>query len=229
MGGSPPTVIAAADLHQFFDDKVAGVGAATAGAAPPTFTPAPAGCELRVFSPVSKSEVIELIRALPDKRCASDPLPTRLLKSNVAELASLMCHLINASISSGVVPATFRSAYITPLLKKADLDPADPKSFRPISNLSVFSKLLKRIVAKQLVNYLKDNGLLPDLQSTNRADHSTETAVLKVLAGILLALDNGDLALLTLLDLSAAFNSVDHTTLLERLRVSYGLNDVVLS
>ena len=51
----------------------------------------------------------------------------------------------------------------------------------------------------------------------------------KVLADILLALDNGDLAMLTLLDLSAAFDSVDHTTLLECLRVSYGLNDVVLS
>ena len=109
-GESPPTEIAAADLHQFFDDKVAGVRAATAGAAPPTFTPAPAGCELRVFSLVSESEVIELIRALPDKQCASDPLPTRLLKSNVAELTPFMCLLINASISSGVIPASFRSA-----------------------------------------------------------------------------------------------------------------------
>ena len=146
--GFPHTEIAAADLHQFFDDKVASVRAATAGAAPPTFTPAPAGCELRVFSPVSESEVIELIRALSDKQCASDPLPTRLHKSNVAELAPFMCRLINASISFGVVPASFWSAYITPLLEKADLDPVDPKSFRPISNLSVFSKLLERIVAK---------------------------------------------------------------------------------
>ena len=170
--GSPPTEIAAADLHQFFDDKVAGIRAATAGAAPPTFTPAPAGCELRVFSPVSEYEIIELIRALPDKECKYDPLPTRLLKSNVAELAPLLCRLINASISSGVAPASFRSAFITPLLKKADLDPADPKSFRPISNLSVISKLLERIVAKQLVKYLKDNSFLPNLQSAYRAGHS---------------------------------------------------------
>ena len=83
--------------------------------------------------------------------------------------------------------------------------------------------------SKQLVKYLKDNGLLPDLQSAYRAGHSTETAMLKVLADILLAIDNGDLAMLTLHDLSAAFDNVDHTTLLERLRVSYGLNDVVLS
>ena len=63
------------------------------------------------------------------------------------------------------------------------------------------------------MKYLKDNDLLPDLQSAYRAMHSTETAVLKVLADILLALDSGDLAMLTLLDLSAAFDSVNHDTL----------------
>ena len=92
-------------------------------------------------------------------------------------------------------------------MKKADLDPADVRSYRPISNLTVIS-------SSQLVKYLKDNGLPPDLQSAYRAMHSTETAVLKVLSDLLLALDSGNLAMLTLLDLSAAFDSVDHDTLL---------------
>ena len=56
-----------------------------------------------------------------------------------------------------------KAAHITPTLKKADLDPADAKSYRPISNLSVLSKLLERLVAKQLVTYLRDNSLLPVL------------------------------------------------------------------
>jgi len=82
------------------------------------------------------------------------------------------------------------------------------------------------------VKYLKDNDRLPDqvtVQSAYRAMHSTETAVLKVLADILLALDSGDLAMLTLLDLSAAFDSVDHDTLLNRLQKSYGLGGQVLN
>jgi len=78
------------------------------------------------------------------------------------------------------------------------------------------------------VTYLKDNSLLPDRQSAYRAHHSTETVVLKVLADILLALDTGNLAVLTLLDLSAVFDSVDHETLLRRLQTSYGLGGVVI-
>ena len=70
------------------------------------------------------------------------------------------------------------------------------KSYRPISNLSVISKLLERTVAKQLIRYLKDNDHLSDLQSEYRSGHSTETAVLKVLADIVQALDAGDFALL---------------------------------
>jgi len=116
-----------------------------------------------------------------------------------------------------------------PLLKKADLDPVDRGFYRPISNLSVISKLLERLVAKQLVKFLIDNNLLPDLQSAYRTNHSTETAILKVVADILQALDSGDLTALVLIDLSAAFDTVDHATLLRRLRKSYGLDGVVIT
>ena len=78
------------------------------------------------------------------------------------------------------------------------------------------------------MTYLKTNSLLPDLQSAFRAHHSTETAVLKVMSDILLTLDPGNLALLTLLDLSAVFDSVDHATLMQHLQKSYGLGDAAL-
>jgi len=111
------------------------------------------------------------------------------------------------------------------------MDPADVKSYRPISNLSVLSKLLERFVARQLLEHLNAARLFPDLQSGYWAYHSTETAVLKVLADILRALDTGDLVVLTLLDLSAAFDTVDHATLLRRpleVSMSYGLRGHVL-
>jgi len=229
--GAPLTKYLVADalLHQtstpalfmVFYDKVAGVRSATAGAAPPDFIAAPAGCELRIFSPVTVDDVVGMVKALPDKQCSSDPMPTRLLKDNFDILALFLCRLFCWSLENSEVPTTLKSAFITPIVKKAGLDTADLKSYRPLSNLSVVSKLLERLVSKQLMRHPKDNGLLPDLQSAYRAHHSTETAVLKVLSDILLALDSGNLAVLMLLDLSAAFDRVDRATLLQRLKMSY--------
>jgi Reverse transcriptase (RNA-dependent DNA polymerase) len=95
--------------------------------------------------------------------------------------------------------------------------------------LSVISKLLERLVCKQLLIYLKESNLLPTLQSAYSQYYSTETAVLKVVSDILSALDYGNLSVLALLDLSAAFYRIDHSTLLQRFRVSYGISGTVLN
>ena len=104
-------------------------------------------------------------------------------------------------------------------------------SYRPISNLPAVSKLLERIVFRQLYDYLSRADLLPSLQwvqSAYRTHHSTETAVRKVLTDIHYAVDDGDLSVLALLDLSAAFDNVDHDILPTRLRVSYGVGGATL-
>ena len=88
----------------------------------------------------------------------------------------------------------------------------------PISNLTVISKLLERLVARQLLAYLSVDKLLPDRQSFYQAFRSTETAIAGLLSDILSALDTGDIAALAMLDLSAAFDTVDHTILLQRLQ-----------
>ena len=160
---------------------------------------------------------------------ANEAADSSSVRSSAAKLlAPFLVSLFNKSLEEGEVPAAFKSAYVTPLLKKADLDPDEAKSYRPISNLSVVSKLLERLVARQLLDYLTAEKLLPDRQSAYRAHHSTETAMLRVLSDILSAIDKGDLAVLALLDLSAAFDTVDHKTLLRRLETSYGLGGSVL-
>ena len=190
-GRVPTSLSISADtMHTFFDAKVAGVRASTNDSTPPTYNDDPPGHSLTDFMQLSNDDVIAAVQRLPDKQCASDLLPTSLLKKNVDLLAPFLTELFNRSLMQGIVPSVFKTAYITPLLKKSDLDPDETKSYRPISNLSVLSKTLERVVARQLIDYLNAAELLPDVQSAYRAHHSTETAVLKVLSDILRAVDS---------------------------------------
>jgi len=91
------------------------------------------------------------------------------------------------------------------------------------------SKLVKKVAVKQLTEYLETNGLLPLLQSAYRSHHSTETALLKVLSDALTAIDDKKVTLLALLDLSAAFDCVDHDILLSRLQSTFGPDGAVLA
>jgi len=95
--------------------------------------------------------------------------------------------------------------------------------------MSFVSKLVERAAVKQLTDYLETNGLLPLSQSTYRSHHSTETALLKVLSDVLTAIDNKKVTLLALLDLSAAFDCVDHDILLSRLQSRFGQDGAVLA
>ena len=106
-------------------------------------------------------------------------------------------------MSTGHFPSTFKEAFITPAIKKPGLDVTNAQSYRPISNISVVSKLLERIVTQHLNIYLQSSGFLPSLQSGFRSGHSTETAVLRILSDLLQAVDSGDVAALVLLDWSA--------------------------
>jgi len=98
-------------------------------------------------------------------------LPLTVIRA--LSLILLNC-LFNSCLEHGSVPPSFNSGYVMPLLKKPDLDAADVKSYQPITNLSVISKLLERLVARQMVNYLTNNGLLPDLHSADLVRHSTD-------------------------------------------------------
>ena len=117
---------------------------------------------------------------------------------------------------------------IKPKLKKDNLDSEDYPNFRPISNLKVLSKIIEKAVSCQLSDYLRDNDLEESFQSAYKCFHSTETALLKVQNDILCEIDNQKCVVLLLLDMSAAFDTVDHELLLERMSKRYGVKGNVL-
>ena len=116
-----------------------------------------------------------------------------------------------------------------PLLKKTTLNPEILKNYRPVSNLSFPSKILEKVFLRQQSNHLLTNNLFYSHQSAYRAGHSTETALLKIVSDLLTALDEDKVSLLSLLDLSAAFDTIDHPILLSRLSYSFGISDTVLA
>jgi len=193
------------------------------------FPPSSVNSRFDVFKPVSEQEVRSVILKSKPTSCSLDPIPTPLLVESLDQLLPTLTHIVNESLSSGAVPYSCKSAVIKPLLKKPSLDKNNLKNYRPVSNLSFLSKVIEKLVLKQLFAYLNDHSLLSPNQSAYRPSHSTETALLKVTNDLLLALDGGNVSILTLLDLSAAFDTVDHQTLFKTLQNYFGISGSVLS
>jgi hypothetical protein len=218
----------AADFAAFFEKKIDDVRSATAGLPPPDDI-ARASTSLSSFQPCSQAQVRRIVMSSPVKSCSLDPVPTFIIREFVDLLLPYLTSMVNASLAQGRLPPSERHAIVTPLLKKPGLDTADMANYRPVSNLTFISKVVERAVAVQLNEYLTSNGLLPRCQSAYRKKHSTETAMLRVLSDFLTAADRKKVTLLGLLDMSAAFDCVDHVILLERLRLGFGLTDDVIS
>ena len=172
--------------------------------------------------------MMQFIRATPLKQCATDPIPTWLLKDCSDLLAPCITQIINCSLVTGYVPIALKQAYDTPLMKKMGLDENTAANYRPVSNLSVLSKLLERVVSQQTERYLSIEGHFPPHQSAYRKHHSTETVLTRVCSDIITQLDKGDCALMAFLDLSVAFDAFDKSILINRLSRTFRVRGTTL-
>ena len=140
-------------------------------------SPSKPPCNLSGFTPTTEEEVSKLLLSLPNKQCDLDPIPTSLLKQCATVLTPIITRIINLSLTTGTFLSSFKNSFVTPLLKKPGLDREDLNNYRPISNLSLLSKLTEKIVLSRLTEHLSSNSLYNTHQSAYTKHHSTETVL----------------------------------------------------
>ena len=134
--------------------------------------------------------------------------------------------IINKSLATSVVPACFKRAAVRPLLKRPGLDTEVLNNYRPVLNLPYMSKLLDKVVEHRLKDHLDINNIHDFHQSAYRNNNSTETALVKVKNDIAEALDQKHVVVFVMLDLSSAFDVIDHGIMQTRHLHSFGVTTV---
>ena len=181
-------------------------------------------CSLTSFKSLSKNEIAEIIKSMNHTTCILDPIPTNILIECLDELITIISYIVNESLIKGLVTENLKLSVTIPGLKKMGLDHEQNSNYRPISNLKFLAKIIEKCVSLQLNAYLENNDLHAFNQSGYRKWHSCETALTKIHDDILIVSDKDTNVVMLLLDLSAAFDTIDHAKLLHKLKNNFGIS-----
>ena len=177
-------------------------------------------CDFNQFRPLTEAEVLKLVNSQNKTSCPLDPFNITKLPEILPLLIPIFTKIINACFNLGVFPSTEKVALVRPLIKKSSLDKENLKNYRPVSILTFLSKLIEKAMLNQLLPHFDSNKSISDFQSAYRKNHSTETALCRIYNDLILDIKNYKLVLLILLDLSAAFDTIDHDLLIKDLEES---------
>ena len=227
------TGLSATSFNNFFVDKLTMIKCKISSCianlpssqSAPTVDPPTSNVEpFSEFETVTIESVLGVLSKLNSKSSILDFIPTFLLKECAPLFAAPICLLSNMSFRDGIFPAEYKLGCITPILKKKGLDPSDHNSYRPITSLNTFSKLLEKIALLQLQPVIIGSPRFPSMQSAYRCAHSTETALLRVTSDIRSAMSIKKTTCLLSLDISAAFDALEHPILLARAETLFGIS-----
>jgi hypothetical protein len=228
-GGVPTTddLESATVMNDFYVSKINGLRAGI----PATLTPTPAAASTTTFSFrfASAGRVSRIIRSLKNTTALGlDGIPVSVLKKGAEVLSPPLAHLINRSLSSGIVPTGFKLAVVHPIHKGGGKSPIDPASYRPVAILPAISKVLEIVVKEDLENHLEAIDALPSTQFGFRPRKSTTTALSVAHAEWIKATKQFKFLGILGFDLSSAFDTVSKAQLLPRLK-SFGVKGTTLS
>ena len=181
---------------------------------------------LDYFKETNETEVGKIIKSSKSTTCSLDPLPTKIIKKTSSSHIPALTRLINTSFESGIVSVPLKKALDTPILKKHGLDVNILANYRPVSNLPFTAKVMEKIAVQRISE--TSNGLHEELQSAYKPLHSTETALMRIQHDIANAMDTNQAALLVLLDMSAAFDTIDANILTDTLHNRLGVKGTPL-
>ena len=179
------------------------------------------------FKPMSSEEVLKVITSMPSKSCELDEIPMNLLKKIAPSIVEFITKLVNVSLGQGVFTSSWKITLVKPLLKKVGLE-LIKTNFRPVSNLPFLSKLIEKCMLAQFNNHCAQHNLLPDYQLAYHEDFSCEMALVRLVDKALWAMEHQRVTAVAVIDLSAAFDTVDHSVLLKVLKAKYGITDSAL-
>ena len=165
---------------------------------------------------VTEEEVIKIAKSLKSNSTGVDDISAFFVKLSIEKSAPAITDIINTSFRAGIFPDRWKRAIVIPI-PKIDT-PLSPTDFRPISLLSVLSKIIEKVVAQQIVKYLLQHQLFDTHQSAYRINHGCPTALLTITDDFFTAFDKGEIAVLALLDYSKAFNCANHDITLAKLK-----------
>ena len=178
------------------------------------------------YYPTNAAEIIDIVSNLSSKWSAGcDAIPVNIIKVSIRHIAEPLSELINKSFLTGSFPDRLKIAKVCPVFKNGDKHLFS--NYMPISILSNFSKIYEKVVSKRLLSFLEAGNILVEKKYGFRHGRSAYMAIIEMVDRISAAIDNGEYPIGILIDLSKAFDTINHSILLDKLEY-YGIRGFAL-